>query len=67
MVTTLINEDTECQHEDITEVTSANKEEAEKTHLTDIWLKNKSQYCLQLEKVNIISEFLIISCVFLNF
>ena len=64
MITTSINEDAECQHEAITQLTSANKEEADKTHLIDIWLKKKSHYCLQLEKVNMISKFLIISCIF---
>ena len=66
MVTASINEDAECQHEDITKVTSANREEAEKTHLIDMWLKNKSHYCLQLERVSLISKFLIVSCIFLN-
>ena len=58
MMSVPVNEDAECQHETITALRSPNKDEADNTHVIDLWLEKKSHYCLQLEKVCIISFYL---------
>ena len=59
-VSTVDSEDA-CNDEGDTQQQLVTEDEAENTYVLDIWLKKKSYYCLQLEKVS--TYIYIVSCI----